>query len=186
MRTARLRNELSHTCAFCMEACVLPKNGNDDALLTCSKCKTSIHEKCWNDYKVRQCSLVHPTEEFDNEYFEGDLQEMRRTQYRQLCRCPSCRSTLKLAGRPRPMDDTQEAIECFDNDTSEAYLTRIPSLKRLSLQRQIKKASKNVTFWADTFERYPWIQTIEKAIEFRKKAEAELKDLQKRARQKKK
>ena len=100
------------------------------------------------------------------------------SQYKHLCRCPSCRSTLKLAGRPRPMDDVQEAIECFDNDTSEAYFTRTPSLKRLSLQRQIKNARKQVTQWDEMFEKYPWIRNVERAIEHRNEAKADLKKLQ--------
>ena len=178
MITARHRNELSHTCAFCLEACVLPKNGKDDALLTCSKCKKTVHEQCWSDYKTKQFESV---EIIDN---EDDLIFRRRQLVLNICRCPSCRSTLKLAGRPRPMDETEEFIERFDNDTAEAHFTRTPSLKKLSLQRQIKKARMKVTFWSETFEKYPWIQNVENAIEHRKKAEAHLQDLQKKATQK--
>ena len=76
------------------------------------------------------------------------------------------------------MDDVQEAIECFDNDTSEAYFTRTPSLKRLSLQRQIKNARKKVTQWDEMFEKYPWIRNVERAIEHRNEAKADLKKLQ--------
>ena len=104
--------------------------------------------------------------------------EATNSQYKHLCRCPSCRSTLKLAGRPRPMDDIQEAIECFDNDTAEAYFTRTPSLKRLSLQRQIKNARKQVAQWDEMFEKYPWIRNVERAIEYRKEVAADLKKLQ--------
>ena len=157
---------------------MLPIDNGDDALLTCSKCKTTVHERCWNDYRVRQFSLIEAGESAMAAAMAVASVEATNSLYKHLCRCPSCRSTLKLAGRPRPMDDVQEAIECFDNDTSEAYFTRTPSLKRLSLQRQIKNARKKVTQWDEMFEKYPWIRNVERAIEHRNEAKADLKKLQ--------
>lgn len=69
-KTARQRNEpVTKTCAFCLEACEIPIN-DEDALYTCSRCGTSVHERCYLDY------------------------ETNCTGYGKSCHCPTCRASI--------------------------------------------------------------------------------------------
>ena len=69
-KTARQRNEpVTKTCAFCLEACEIPTN-DEDALYTCSRCGTSVHERCYLDY------------------------ETNCTGYGKSCHCPTCRASI--------------------------------------------------------------------------------------------